>query len=291
MASRVDPLPGAASPAAASLTENNYRFLQEYIYRESGIVIEADKHYLLETRLLPVARTTQVASLNALCDALRGNRPALRQQVVDAITTNETLWFREPAQFEVLRKNVLPEVIATQAATRKLSIWSAAASSGQELYSIAMTLLDLGLAGWNFRLLGTDLSSHILERAMAGRYLQLEVNRGLPAPYLIRHFRREGLDWRLSDQIRQMCEFRQFDLRGSAASLGKFDVVFCRNVLIYFDNVTKTRILNEIARTLNPGGYLFLGTAETILNLKVPFERKTIGPAVIYRAPGGKETP
>jgi len=285
MASRIVDPQARSAPAASTLTESNYRFLQDYIYRESGIVIDADKHYLLETRLLPLARQCDIGSLNALCDALRGHRPALRQKVIDAITTNETLWFREPAQFDALRQHILPELIAARAAERRLSIWSAAASSGQELYSVAMTLLDVSLTGWNLRLLGTDLSLQILERAVRGRYLQLEVNRGLPAQYLVKYFRRVGLDWQLNDEVRRMCEFRQFDLRSSAASLGKFDIVFCRNVLIYFDHITKTKILNEIARTLYPGGYLFLGTAETILNLQVPFERLTIGPTVVYRAP------
>jgi chemotaxis protein methyltransferase CheR len=272
------------APAGTAITEHNYRFLQDYIYRETGIVIDGDKHYLIEARLVPVARAVSAQSLDALCEALRRDgQPQLRQQVVDAMTTNETLWFREPGHFEAMRSVMLPGFAASRP-DRKLSVWSAAASSGQEIYSVAITLLEAGFGDWDLRLLGTDLSAQILERARAAKYLQMEVNRGLPAPYLVKYFEREHLDWRLCERVRRMVEFVQFDLRHPAGRFGKFDLVLCRNVLIYFDPATKRRILSEIAKTLNPGGYLLLGTAETILNLDVPFERKLLGQTVVYQA-------
>jgi chemotaxis protein methyltransferase CheR len=272
--------------AEAQLNPESYRFLQDYVYRESGIVLDGDKHYLLEARLLPIAQQRRLASLNELC-ALLGSPhgdSVLKRQVVEAMTTNETFFFREPAQYEALRSVVIPGLIAQRQDTRKMSFWSAASSSGQEAYSLAMMLLEMGLGDWRIRIQGTDLSGKMAERARAGRYLQIEVNRGLPVACLVKYFTRVGLEWQLKDEVRRMVDFGTFDLRQSMSARGPFDVVFCRNVLIYFDVEAKRRILNEIYGTLFRGGYLLLGGSETTLNLSSRFARRIIGQAVLYQS-------
>lgn len=276
----------STSNASSSILPENYRFLREYIYRESGIVLDDDKHYLLEARLLPVAQQSHLASLDALCVALRASGdPPLQRRVVEAMTTHETLFFRDIAPFDALKTDILPPLIAERRATRKLSFWSAAASSGQEAYSLAMLLLEMGLNGWNLQILGTDLSEQILERAREGRYMQIEVNRGLPANYLVKYFDRPDVNWRIKDQVRRMVQFEKFDLRNSMRTKGPFDVIFCRNVLIYFDTETKKKILGELRSALFPGGFLVLGGAETTLNLDDRFKRVSVGRAVFYQAP------
>jgi chemotaxis protein methyltransferase CheR len=276
-------VPATATPAPlVVITPENYKYLQQEIYRESGIVLDQDKHYLLESRLMPVARAAKLASLDELCARLRAkSSPDLARQVIEALTTNETLFFRDMAPFEALRLQLIPELLVTK--PRKLTIWSAASSSGQEAYSIAMLLKEMNIGSQPVEILGTDLSEQILERARQARYVQFEVNRGLPAQYLVKYFKRDGLDWALKDEIRQMVKFRRFDLRQPMAALGKFDIVFCRNVLIYFDVETKVKILNQIHGALNAGGYLLLGGAETTLNLQGKFERVAIGTTAVYR--------
>ncbi|MBL8174965.1 MAG: protein-glutamate O-methyltransferase CheR [Bryobacterales bacterium] len=281
---------GLASTRPQQKTEiqpENYRFLQDYIYRESGIVIDADKHYLLEARLAPVARKQQVDTLNDLCNLLRATsaRGELRQQVVEAMTTHETLFFRDLAQYDAVRTAILPPLIEQRKHTRQLSFWSAAASSGQEVYSLAMMLLEMGLGDWRINILATDLSEQILDRAREGRFMQIEVNRGLPVSYLVKYFTRQGLDWQLKENVRRMVRFQKFDLRDSMRTLGPFDIVFCRNVLIYFDQETKKKILEGIRGTLHNGGHLMLGGAETTLSLTDSFARVTVGQAVLYRVP------
>jgi chemotaxis protein methyltransferase CheR len=284
----------ASSATDSPILAENYRYLKEYVYRESGIVLDDDKHYLLQARLMPVAQQSQLASLDALCAALRNpgsntasnsGDPPLRKKVVEAMTTHETLFFRDVAPFDALKNEILPPLIDLRRATRKLSFWSAAASSGQEAYSLAMLLLEMGLEGWNIQIYGTDLSDQILERARQGRYLQLEVNRGLPANYLVKYFDRSGLDWQIKDRLRRMAHFERFDLRDSMRTKGPFDVIFCRNVLIYFDVETKKKILAELRGALFPGGHLILGGSETTLNLDDQFKRVAAGRAILYQAP------
>jgi chemotaxis protein methyltransferase CheR len=273
----------AVSPV---MRADTYQFLRDYIHRESGILLDDDKHYLVEARLLPLVHQSHLESLDALCEALRdGASPPLRKRVVEAMATHETLFFRDAAPFEALRTSILPKLMEERKQTRRLAFWSAAASSGQEAYSIAMILLDMGLSGWNIQILGTDISEPILARARQGRYMQIEVNRGLPAPYLVKYFERQGLEWQLKDHVRQMVTFEQFDLRESMKSKGPFDVIFCRNVLIYFDVETKKKILGQLRGALMPGGLLLLGGAETTLNLDDRFTRATHGRAVVYQAP------
>lgn len=265
---------------------DNYRFLQDYIYKQSGIVIDDDKQYLLEARLLPVARQREVTSLNDLCALLRATSHGseLQKQVVEAMTTHETLFFRDPQQYDALKKEILPPLIKQRAATRQLSFWSAASSSGQEAYSLAIMLAEMGLTDWRIKILGTDLSDQILDRARKATYMQLEVNRGMPAPLLVKYFHRHGLEWQLKDDVRRMVTFQRFDLRGTMRTLGPFDVVFCRNVLIYFDNDTKKKILTEIRSTLHTNGHLLLGGAESPAGLVECFERVRVGQTTLFRA-------
>lgn len=272
--------------ASIRLDPDNYQFLQEFVYRESGIVLDRDKHYLMEARLSPIVAQQRMGSLNDLCKALRTVCPApLRQQVVDSMTTNETMFFREAVQYEALRKVIVPQLMDQRRDRRRLNFWSAAASSGQEAYSLAMMLREMGLDDWYIQIHATDLSSQILQRAREGRFLQIEVNRGLPMQYLVRHFRRDGLDWVIRDEIRNMVRFERFDLRQGMGALGPFDVVFCRNVLIYFDLDTKRRILGEIRKTLFRGGHLLLGGSETTLGLDDGYELVPACGAVLYRVP------
>jgi len=272
--------------SSSTILAENYRFLRDYIYRESGIVLDDDKHYLLEARLLPVAQQLHLGSLDALCAALRqSSDPPLKKKVVESMTTHETLFFRDMAPFDALRTMILPPLLEQRKTIRKLTFWSAAASSGQEAYSLAMLLLEMGLADWNIQILATDLSEQILAKAREGRYLQIEVNRGLPASFLLKYFDRQGLDWQLRNDVRRMVHFEAFDLRSSMRTKGPFDVVFCRNVLIYFDVETKKKILQELRGALFPGGHLLLGSAETTLNLDDQFRRVTVGRATLYQAP------
>jgi chemotaxis protein methyltransferase CheR len=274
------------STTASLILPENYKFLTDYIYRESGIVLDEGKHYLIEARLMPVVRQSHMASLDALCAALRNSGdPPLHKKVVEAMTTHETLFFRDVAPFDALRSEVLPALIEQRKKTRKLTFWSAACSSGQEAYSLAMLLLEMGLEGWNIQILGTDLSDQILARAREGRYLQIEVNRGLPVNHLLRYFDRLGLDWQIKDRLRRMVAFESFDLRKSMRTKGPFDVIFCRNVLIYFNVETKKKILPELRGALYSGGYLVLGGAESTLNLDNEFRRVPVGRTIFYQAP------
>ncbi len=273
-------------PPGDSLSTENYAFLKQYILRESGIALGEDKLYLLKSRLLPIVEGERLASLDELCARLQSAPPeTLRRKVVESMTTHETLFFRDPAIYEMLRTELIPELAAQRQATKTLRIWSAACSSGQEPYSLAMTLLEMGYRDWTVQILGTDLSSQILDRAATGRYLQIEINRGLPASLLVKYFQRAGLDWQLKDEIRRMVRFTPFDLRQGMRFLGPFDLVLCRNVLIYFDTETRRQILAGIRGTLVPGGYLLLGASETTFNLDNNFVRKTMRNATVYQAP------
>ena len=270
----------------SSITADNYAFLQRYIYQESGIVIDAGKNYLLESRLLPIVKQENLSTLNDLCSLLRATAPlSLKSRVVESMTTNETLFFRDVALFDALQNIILPELVSSKRDTRRINIWSAAASSGQEAYSIAMILHEMKLEGWRIQIIGTDLNQRILDRAAAGRYLQFEVNRGLPAKYLVKHFTRAGLDWQINDNLRSMVSFQRFDLRSSMRSLGPFDLVFCRNVLIYFDVETKKKILGELRTTIISKGLLALGAAETTINLDPSYTRAVHGSATFYQVP------
>lgn len=269
----------------AEIHPENYRFLQKHIYSQVGIVLEEDKHYLFESRLAPIVKQLGLESINDLCALIQSSpQPEIGHQVVEAMTTNETYFFRDPSHYEAIRTVLLPQLMEERGDTKKLRFWSAASSTGQEAYSLAMILIEAGLSDWNIQILGTDFSSQVVERARSGRYQQIEVNRGLPANLLIKHFRRSGTDWHLSDQVRRMVHFETIDLRKSMRALGPFDLVFCRNVMIYFDAKTKMNILKELHGTMFRGGWLLLGGAETASGVEEHFGKLTIGNAIVYVA-------
>ncbi len=280
-------LPGVTASwnpqTAVALTRENYAFLQAYIQSESGIVLDEDKQYLIEARLLPLLRERNIASLDLLCQslALNGSSP-LAKNVIEAMTTNETLFFRDPTMFDALRSHILPALLSRVKDGRKLRIWSAAASTGQEAYSLAMMLLEMGRRPDQVEIIGTDLSERVLERARLGRFIQFEVNRGLPSHYLVKYFERTGLDWQLKSCVRSMVRFQPLDLRHSLRAVERCDLVLCRNVLIYFNTETKKQVLAAIKDVLLPGGMLVLGCAETVINLDHSFQRTVVGQSTFY---------
>ncbi len=271
--------------AAEQIHPDSIRFLREFLYRRTGIVLEGDKTYLFESRLGPVARQLGLGSINQLCALLKGGEAnGVGRRVVEAMTTNETYFFRDPAHYDAIRTLLLPRLRNERRDSRRLRFWSAAASTGQEAYSLAMLLCEEGFSEWNIEILGTDISSQVIERARSGLYRQMEVNRGLPAAMLVKYFHRAGVEWQLNDRVRRMVRFETMDLRGSLSMVGPFDLVFCRNVLIYFDAETKAKILREIHGTLFRGGWLLLGGAEIALGAEMLFERESVGSAIVYAA-------
>ena len=243
--------------------------------QESGLILSPDKAYLLESRLLPVARKWKLATFDDLAKALRGNTDAaLVRDVVDAMTTNESFFFRDKRPFEQFKDIVLPAMLKSRTDQKRIRIWSAACSSGQEPYSLAMILAELAgkLAGWQIDIVATDLSGEMLARAREGIYSQFEVQRGLPINLLVKYFKQVGDRWQITDKLRGTVDYRAFNLLADPAPLGRFDVVFCRNVLIYFDQDTKAKVLEGVARQMPNDGYLFLGGAETVLGLTDRFQ-------------------
>ena len=249
--------------------------LAKLLKEQSGLVITPEKAYLLENRLAPVARKWGLETIDALVAAMRTRADhKMIKDVVDAMTTNESLFFRDMKPFDNLRDLLLPELMKARAASRRIRIWSAACSSGQEPYSIAMLLTELGakVNGWRFEIVATDLSTEIIGRAKQGSYSQFEIQRGLPITMLVKYFTQDGEKWRISDKIRNMVQYREFNLLDHPRMLGQFDIVFCRNVLIYFDQPTKTKVLAGIADQMAPDGGLYLGGAETVLGITDRFE-------------------
>ena len=240
----------------------------------SGLIIGPDKVYLLETRLSGMLKRENLRDLTALAERL--NRPgaeALIREVTEAMTTNESFFFRDDKPFQHFRAQVLPRLLAARPPGSPLRIWSAAASSGQEAYSLAMILAECArdIGGRKVEIIGTDIAREPLARAREGLYTQFEVQRGLPVQLLMKYFKKEDPHWRISAAIRQMAQFREFNLLGDLRALGRFDVVFCRNVLIYFDQPTKTKVLEAMATMMPPDGVLFLGGAETVLGITAKF--------------------
>lgn len=276
-----------AEKKPSSISVENYSFLQRQILEGSGIVLDSGKHYLLEARLLPIVRREKLGSLDGLCTRLKSNVSlSLRNEVIEAMTTNETFFFRDGTPFDALRNHVFPELRARNTASRKLRLWSAAASSGQEAYSLSILLVECGFADWDVEVIGSDLSDAVLAKAVSGSYSELEVNRGLPPEYLLRYFSRKGSEWQANDEIRRLVRFQKFDLRNDMRQLGSFDVIFCRNVLIYFDVETKRHILRRIRSAMNPGAYLALGAAETILNIDDVLQKRSFDSVIYYQVPG-----
>lgn len=273
------------SASSIVLRGENYRFLQQHVYSHAGIVLDDDKHYLFESRLTPIVQQLGLNSIDELCELLKESRQAaVSRQVVEAMMTNETYFFRDPAHYDAIRTVLLPQLKQERQDTKLLRFWSAAASTGQEAYSLAMVLLEDGLGDWNIQILGTDFSSRVLERARSGTYQQIEVNRGLPASMLVKHFTRSGLEWQLSEKVRRMVRFETIDLRESMRAIGPFDLVFCRNVMIYFDAETRRNILKELHGTLFRGGWLLLGGTETAFGIDELFERRLAANTTLYVA-------
>ena len=257
------------------MTPLDYEFLRKLLKDRSGLDLSADKQYLVESRLLPLARRLSLGGISELVQKMKGmGAESLISDVVEAMTTNETFFFRDKVPFDHLREEMLPALLQARAARRSLRIWCAASSTGQEPYSIAMTLKELGpaVAGWRFEIIATDLSPQVLEKSKSGLFSQFEVQRGLPIQLLVKYFKQAGEVWELSPEIRAMVQHRQLNLLHDFSSLGTFDIVFCRNVLIYFDQTTKVGILERIAKRLEPDGYLTLGAAETVVGLTDAFK-------------------
>jgi chemotaxis protein methyltransferase CheR len=265
---------------------HGFEYVRELVRRNSAIVLDETKDYLIEARLAPLAAQQGLASVQQLIVSLRRQNPGkLHSKVVEALSTNETHFFRDAQPFRLFSGEVLPELHASNKHTRKLRIWSAACSTGQEPYSIAMSILDSGLDfnEWDVSILATDMNEAVLDVARAGRYRQLDVNRGLPARYLVKYFDRIGTEWRAKPEVMRLCDFRQVNLVRPWPALGAFDVVFLRNVLIYFDLDSKKAVLEKIAKNMKAGGHLYLGAAETIVNLSDKFKLAKAGAGASYR--------
>jgi chemotaxis protein methyltransferase CheR len=257
------------------VTPHDYDFLRKCLKERSGLVLTADKEYLLESRLLPVARKSGLATLGDLVAALKSAAdPSLMTEVVEAMTTNESFFFRDKVPFEHFRLTIMPALLEARRSARAIRIWCAAASTGQEPYSLAMCLKDMEreVLGWRIEILATDLSAEVLQKARLGIYSQFEVQRGLPIQLLVKYFTRNGESWEIAPELRTMVRFRQLNLLADFSQLGMFDVVFCRNVLIYFDTETKIDVLNRLARITAHDGYLLLGAAETVVGLTDRFK-------------------
>ncbi|MFK7768393.1 MAG: protein-glutamate O-methyltransferase CheR [Mariniblastus sp.] len=268
------------------LTEPDIKFLSGVVAEYSGNVISPRQAYMLEQQLLPVAKSVGLTDVVQLVGKMRtAPSPTLSTQVAEAVTINETSFFRDNHPFVALEKKVIPDLITQNQATKELRIWCAACSCGQEPYTIAMIIRESfpQLRDWKVQIVATDLSDEMLKKSKSGEYSQLEVNRGLPVKKLIKFFDRKGSVWQAKQELRDSIEFRRLNLTTPWPYLGQFDIVFIRNVLIYFDQTTKAEILNRVRRVLRPDGYLFIGSAETTIGLGVPFQRKETDVSVCYR--------
>lgn len=269
-----------------TITSTDFQYVRELMLSRSSIVLEPGKEYLVESRLLPIARRHGEADVSGLLAKLRTRMdPSLQTEIIDALTTNETSWFRDRHPYDALANHMLPAVIRNRGTDRRLNIWSAASSSGQEPYSIAMTMIDSQpmLASWKTTIIATDLATSMVARTKEAFYTQLEINRGLPATHLVRHFERDGTGWRVKKNLRDMVHVYQHNLVAQPPAHGPYDIVFLRNVLIYFSRDTKRDILARVRRVMRPDGFLVLGAAETTLNLDENFDRVEMGNASVYR--------
>jgi len=256
------------------VTPPDYEYLRKYLKDHSGLDLSADKQYLIESRLLPLARRAGLSGISDLVQKMKGGSAALNTQVVEAMTTNEAFFFRDKVPFEHFRDLIMPHLLASRANRKTVRIWCAAGSTGQEPYSLAMSLKEMGaqLAGWRVEIIATDLSQEVLEKSRAGLYSQFEVQRGLPIQMLVKYFKQVGELWQINAEIRAMVQHRQLNLLHDFSQLGVFDVIFCRNVLIYFDQETKMQVFNRLAKAMEPDGFLMLGAAETVVGLTTVFK-------------------
>tara|TARA_R110002072_G_scaffold60051_35_gene152687 strand:+ start:1221 stop:2087 length:867 start_codon:yes stop_codon:yes gene_type:complete len=262
------------------MNPQDFEYLKDFLKTRSGIVLSADKLYLVESRLTPVARDLGMAGIDELIEALRKTADErLKTCVTDAMTTNESFFFRDQKPFDNLKDHVLPPMIAARKAKgqNRIRIWSAACSSGQEPYTIAMMLLENKdkFGDMAFEILATDLSTEIVEKAKEGAYSQFEVQRGLPIQLLVKYFTQTETAWQISEDVRKMVRFQTFNLLDSYGVLGKFDIIFCRNVLIYFDQDTKGAILSRMADISTPDASLFLGGAESVIGITSDYQPVT----------------
>jgi chemotaxis protein methyltransferase CheR len=257
------------------VTPLDYEFLRKLLKERSGLDLSTDKQYLVESRLVPLARRFGLPGITELVQKMKaGSVEAATAEVVEAMTTNETFFFRDKIPFDHLRETMVPALLQARANRRTLRIWCAASSTGQEPYSIAMCLKEFGaaLTGWRVEILATDLSQGVLEKSRAGLFSQFEVQRGLPIQLLVKHFTQVGELWQLNADIRAMVQHRQLNLLQDFGQLGTFDVIFCRNVLIYFDQDTKVGTLERLARAIEPDGFLVLGAAESVVGISDAFK-------------------
>jgi len=257
------------------MTPADFKLLADLVKVKSGLVLNQEKAYLLESRLAPLARARSLKDMDSLVAELRSKKdPKLETEIIEAMTTNESLFFRDTKPFDLFRDVVLPSIMHERRASKTIRIWSAACSSGQEPYSLGMLLKEAGakLAGWRIEIVATDLSVDILDKAESGVFSQFEVQRGLPITMLVKYFKQEGDKWVISNSIRSMVQFQQFNLLDSMDSLGVFDIVFCRNVLIYFDKDTKGDVLSRMSNIMRPHSVLYLGGAETVIGITDKFQ-------------------
>ncbi len=257
------------------MRKEDFDLLSTILKERSGLVLSEDKVYLLESRLTPIARKKGMETLDDLINEIRLRRKEeLLNEITEAMTTNESFFFRDNTPFDLLKDDVLPALMQSRAASKRIRIWCSAASTGQEPYSIAIILKEMAaeLDGWKIDIVGTDLSNKVLDKAKAGIYSQFEVQRGLPIKLLMKYFTQAGEMWQISDEIRRMVTYRPFNLLNDYSSLGTFDVIFCRNVLIYFQQDTKAAVLNRLRGQMPDDGTLFLGAAETVLGLSDKFK-------------------
>jgi chemotaxis protein methyltransferase CheR len=273
------------------VTPPDYEYLRKLLKDHSGLDLSADKQYLIESRLLPLSRKCGIAGISELVQKMKGGAATIVSQVVEAMTTNETFFFRDKVPFDHFRNSIMPELLKTRAARKSIRIWCAAGSTGQEPYSLAMCLKEMSaaLAGWRVEIIATDLSQEVLEKSKSGMYSQFEVQRGLPIQLLVKYFKQNGEFWQINADIRAMVQHRQLNLLHDFSQLGVFDVIFCRNVLIYFDQDTKINIFGRLARKMEADGFLVLGAAETVVGLTdvfKPFPDKR----GLYRPSGARAT-
>ena len=256
------------------MTPPDYEYLRKYLKDHSGLDLSADKQYLIESRLLPLARRAGLSGISDLVQKMKGGSAPFNTQVVEAMTTNETFFFRDKVPFEHFRDLIMPQLLSSRANSKTVRIWCAAGSTGQEPYSLAMSLKEMGaqLAGWRVEIVATDLSQEVLEKSRAGLYSQFEVQRGLPIQMLVKYFTQVGELWQINAEIRAMVQHRQLNLLHDFSQLGVFDVIFCRNVLIYFDQETKAQAFSRLAKAMEPDGFFMLGAAETVVGLTTVFK-------------------
>lgn len=276
------------------MTPLDYEYIRKLLKERSGLVLAADKQYLIESRLMPVARKAGCASISALVQRLSSSRSeALMTQVTEAMMINESFFFRDKIPFDLFRDTIMPALLQARAASRRIRIWCAAASTGQEPYSLAMLVKGMRekLTGWRIDIVATDISGDVLERARAGIYSQFEIQRGLPIQMLMQHFEQLGEQWRVAEDIRKMVQFRQLNLLDNFSQLGTFDVVYCRNVLIYFDQPTKINVLDRLARQLAPDGFMLMGAAETVVGLSDSFRPAPEKRGLYERSPAATAKP